>query len=381
MMLRALHVYSGNLYGGVERLLVTLARHRAACEDLQPRFALCFRGRLSRELEAEAVAVDHLGEVRASRPLSVWRARRRLAALLWRETPDIVICHSPWAQALLGPVAVRARLPLVLWVHNPLQRWGWPERWAKRVVPDSVVANSRFTARSVAGLYPVAPTEVVYCPVAPEPATAADRAKIRTEFETPDDAVVIVQVSRLESWKGHALLLRALGRLREVPGWVCWQVGGPQRPREAAYLGELKRLAETLQIAGRVRFAGARSDIGAVLAAADVHCQPNLGPEPFGIAFVEALLAGLPVVTTDLGAVPEILSADCALVVPPGDAAPLAGALRVLIEDEALRARLSAAAPARARRLCDPAAQISLLHRALSDTVCARRATATGTPR
>jgi glycosyltransferase involved in cell wall biosynthesis len=49
-----------------------------------------------------------------------------------------------------------------------------------------------------------------------------------------------------------------------------------------------------LRIADRVRFAGQRDDVPRLLAAADLHCQPNSSPEPFGVAFVEALAAGLP---------------------------------------------------------------------------------------
>ena len=75
----------------------------------------------------------------------------------------------------------------------------------------------------------------------------------------------------------------------------------------------------------RVRFLGQRSDIPDVLGAADIHCQPNVDPEPFGVAFVEALHAGLPVVTTAIGAAPEVVDATCGVLVPK-DAGALAGA-------------------------------------------------------
>ena len=81
---------------------------------------------------------------------------------------------------------------------------------------------------------------------------------------------------------------------------------------------------------------------------ADIHCQPNTGPEPFGIAFVEALYAGLPVVTTRLGGALEIVNETCGVLVPPGDAGALAAALRRLIADPAERSRLGRAGPARA---------------------------------
>jgi len=114
--------------------------------------------------------------------------------------------------------------------------------------------------------------------------------------------VVIIQVSRLEPWKGHRLYLEALGHLRDVGTWVCWQVGGAQRPHESEHLAAMRALCVELGIAQRVRFLGQRVDVHALLAAADIHCQPNLAPESFGSTFIEGLFAGLPIVTTAIGA-------------------------------------------------------------------------------
>jgi glycosyltransferase involved in cell wall biosynthesis len=98
-----------------------------------------------------------------------------------------------------------------------------------------------------------------------------------------------------------------------------------------------------------------------LLAAADVHCQPNTGPEPFGVALVEALAAGRPVVTTALGAANEVVTDECGVRVEPGNAAALAAALARLIGDAAERERLGAAGPDRARHLSDPAAVLGRL--------------------
>jgi glycosyltransferase involved in cell wall biosynthesis len=96
-----------------------------------------------------------------------------------------------------------------------------------------------------------------------------------------------------------------------------------------------------------------------LLAAADIHCQPNTGPEPFGIAFVEALYAGVPVVTTALGGALEIVSDSCGVLVPPDDPGELAAALAGLIREPHRRCRLGAGGPARAAALCDPAVQLT----------------------
>src|SRR5229473_1817120 len=98
-MIRLLHVHSGNLYGGVETLLATLARFRAR-EPLEHEFTLCFDGRIAMELRAENVAVEVLGEVRVSHPLTMRRARARLRDRLCRRPFDAVVVHSAWTQAV-----------------------------------------------------------------------------------------------------------------------------------------------------------------------------------------------------------------------------------------------------------------------------------------
>ena len=135
-------------------------------------------------------------------------------------------------------------------------------------------------------------------------------------------------------------------------------MGGAQRRQETEYLEELKRLAGRLGIADRVRFLGKRSDVPRLLSAADIYCQPNVKPEPFGIVFIEALYARLPIVTTALGGACEIVNGSCGILVPPRDRIALASSLRGLIMDPDLRAKLRAAAPDRAQKLCDPVRQM-----------------------
>jgi glycosyltransferase involved in cell wall biosynthesis len=361
--MRVLHLAAGNLYGGVETLLTTLARQRHHAPALEPHYALCFPGRLADELTAAGVPVYHVGAARFSRPWTVWGARRRLRAVLDRERPDLVVSHECWPHALFAPVVRSCRLPLVFWVHDVHTGRHWLERWARRHPPDLALANSRLTWATLANLFPNVPGEVLYLPVAATdlPDRGHNRRQVREVLHTPDSATVIIQASRLERWKGHAELLRALAQLADVPGWVCWIAGGPQQPREQAYLEELRGETAGLALTGRVRFLGQRTDVPQLLAAADIHCQPNTGPEPFGIAFVEALYAGLPVVTTALGGALEIVTDACGCLVPPGRSEDLAVALRRLLTDPGLRQRQGGAGPARARELCDPDKQLPAL--------------------
>jgi glycosyltransferase involved in cell wall biosynthesis len=370
--MRILHCYSGNLYGGIETLLSTLAHRRAEAPAMVPEFVLCYEGRLGEELRSNGVVVHQLEPVRFRRPWTVLQARRRLAQILDIRPPDVVVCHACWPHALFGPVARRLGYPLVFWMHDRAGDGHWSERRAARTAPDLALVNSHSTAETLPCLFPGVPHEVLYYPVAPPAATAGRaeiRSRLRQELGTPGDATVIIQASRLEPWKGQSLLIAALGRLREQAGWVAWLAGGAQRPHEQTYLDRLQAETRAAGIADRVRFLGQRSDVPHLLAAADIHCQPNTGPEPFGIAFVEALYAGLPVVSTRMGGAAEIVTESCGVLVPPAAPAALADALGALIADPAARARLALAGPERAHNLCDPRAAIGRLHDLLSRVV------------
>jgi glycosyltransferase involved in cell wall biosynthesis len=361
---RVLHLSAGNLYGGVETFLATLARLRDLCPGIEPHFGLCFDGRLSKELRAAGVPVHLLGGVRVSRPWTVLQARGRLRRLLRATSFEVLVTHACWPHALFAPPARACRLPVVFWAHDIQAGRHWLDRWARRTRPDLVLANSKVTQASVAGnLFPGVQSEVLYLPVAPPEVgdRAAVRREVRGEFGTAEESVVIVTACRLEAWKGHAGLLDALGQLRDRAGWECWIAGGAQRPEEHQYLAGLRRQVQRLGLTARVRFLGQRADVARVLAAADVHCQPNAGPEPFGIAFVEALYARLPVVTTGHGGALEIVDETCGVLVPPGEVKALAQALGALLSDAGLRARLGAGGPPRALHLCDAARQLRRL--------------------
>jgi glycosyltransferase involved in cell wall biosynthesis len=363
--LRVLHVHSGNLYGGVETFLTTLAR-----EAVEPRmissFAICFEGRLSDELRRHGHEPHVLGRVRLRHPLTIWRARRTLVRLLMRERVDVVVCHQAWPYAIFGPSIRRAGLPLVYWLHTAADGRHWLDRWAQRLQPDLVVTSSHFVRGGLVRHFPDARVETVYYPLKLDSNTAdPSRVRIRRSLDTTDDDLVIVQVGRLESGKGNRETLEALAALKDVKGWKYWIVGGPQRSSDDQYLRVLEAAVRRHGLVDRVRFAGERHDVSALLHAADIYCQPNIRPEPFGIAIVEALAAGLPIVTSAIGGPLEIVDETCAVLAGPGDTGAIAGALRRLLTDTALRGRLGQAGRARSGRLCDLSRQMQRTHEVL----------------
>ncbi|MCS7034054.1 MAG: glycosyltransferase family 4 protein [Phycisphaerae bacterium] len=369
--LRALHLYSGNLYGGVERFLATLAELKPLCPGIEHRFALCFEGRLADQLRAAGGAVRMLGPVRFSRPWTVWAARRRLAALLREDPPDVAITHSGWLHRLFAPVTSQARIPTVFLAHNCWEPARAENRSLLALPPVAILANSRFTAESfrAAGHW-----KQVAWTYLPAPTSGSNRRQqLRREAQVGEQECVILCACRLERWKGQMLLLQALSELR-APGWRCWIAGGAQRPSERAYQRQLLERVNRLGLSDRVTFLGHRDDMADLWSAADVHCQPNTAPEAFGLAFIEAMRAGLPVVTTRLGSAVELLEGSRAgILVPPDDAKALAEALRQLVENPDLRQQMGLSARERASEIADPAARLAdleeLLRRAVGESV------------
>ncbi len=369
--MRVLHITSGNLWGGVETLLTTLAAQRNLCLQMEPHFALCFDGKLATQLRASGINPHLLGGVRIRYPWTVWRAQQRIKRLLKKEQFDFAICHLIWPLFIFGEAIKSSGLPLLFWCHDPPKGQHWLERRVKKIRPDFVITNSRYTEAFLPRFYDGIRSETVYCPVPAIDLSCRDKVRqgVREELAVPENRIVIIQVSRLEKFKGQEILLSALGKLQDLDNWTCWFVGGVQRPPEKKYFQQLKDQANKLGIAGRIQFLGHQEDVFRLFIAADIYCQPNTAPEPFGISFVEALYAGLPVVTTEIGGAKEVVDRTCGDLIPPGDPEALSVALSRLIKDSTERRKLSVYGPKRAQALCDPGRQLNKLHAVLSELV------------
>jgi glycosyltransferase involved in cell wall biosynthesis len=352
-----LHVAAGNGYGGIERMLVTMAA--TPHPRLAQAFVVAFSGRLERELEAAGATVHRLPSPRASRPLMIWRARRGFASVLEHAPADAAIFHGAWPHAMFAPAARSAGVRVGFWQHQPIVRPAWPDRWARRVTPDFVVFNSAFTQARPA--FPKVPGGVVHCPVpAPAPLAPDDRRARRAALGASDEEFVVLMAARLERWKGHEILLDAArslsgGRVR------IWIAGGVQRREEAAYHDRLAAAVQSAGLGRVVSLLGEREDVPVLMQLADVYCQPNLRGEPFGIAIAEAMRAGLPCVVSAPGGAAELLDDTCGIVTAPGDAAAVASALDDLARDRALRKSMGAAAADRSARLADPRGRLDEL--------------------
>jgi glycosyltransferase involved in cell wall biosynthesis len=356
--LKVAHLCAGNLYGGVETFLESFVRYGKQAR-LESWFLVGWEGRQSERLRALAAKVDLVGGARLTRPWQVMQVQRRVRAFLSRCRPDVVVVHSGWTQAVMGPGAVTVGIPMVLWVHNEIPPRSLLHQFARRVKPSGWIANSHFTADTIPAWYPSAVPEVIYYPVpAPGLVRSGTRDLLRAELRASAETLVILQASRLENWKGHRHLLKALSALKTRTDWVWWIAGGVQRPEEERYKSELILEAGAAGIADRICWLGHRNDLPLLLDACDVYAQINTTPEPLGLVFVEAMHAGRPVICANSGGIGEIVDDSFGRRVIPGDSGALTRTLESWMNDRSEPRRLGARGPECARRLFDPEVQM-----------------------
>jgi hypothetical protein len=176
-------------------------------------------------------------------------------------------------------------------------------------------------------------------------APAGAREHLRREFGIPDNRFVVAWLGRMTEIKRADDLIAAFASLadRRDDAELLVVGDGPLR-------GHLEELARGLGIGARTHFTGFRSDVGAVYAAADAVALTSAN-EGTPVSVIEAQAAGLPVVTTDVGGVRDVVvDGESGFVVPGGDPEAVAERLEILAADARLRERLGSAGRARAVR-------------------------------
>jgi glycosyltransferase involved in cell wall biosynthesis len=307
-------------------------------------------GPLCEAAGAAGVRFHPLQNVR--RPISLWRdlaGLYELTRLLRRERPDILHASSSKAGVLGRLAGFFARVPVrIFTVHGwafaahsgfSSRLYRWLDRLVEPLTTVTICVSERERAAGLAA-GTCARERTVVIPNAVD-VEGAPRSR-PVERERP----LILAVGRLKAPKDFPTLIRALGDLRPDSFEAVIVGDGPDRPR-------LEEEIETLGLTGPVRLAGERRDVPELLAAADVFVLPSVS-EGLPVSVLEAMAAGLPVVASRVGGVPEQVSdGQTGLLVEPGDPNALAAALARLIAEPSLRRRLGAAGRARAEQAFD----------------------------
>src|SRR5215468_8616710 len=227
------------------------------------------------------------------------------------------------ALANLGEVvaAQARRLPIVAFVHGPLaQESGLPPAEAKRAAQREAALLSRLRG--------------VLCP------SRKTAAAVESYGVSPDRIAIVppgtVKPNRLTPRRGPIRALLCVGSLERDPSTT----------------GSVRRMISAAGLKRRITLAGEwpPQSVAYAYRAADAFVLPSFH-EGYGMVFAEAMAYGLPLIATTAGAIPETVSRKAALLVPPGDAPALARALRRVIAEPALAARLAAGSRAAGARL------------------------------
>ena len=273
-----------------------------------------------------------------------------LRAYLKAHPADVINSHSStdsWLAAVAcatlakAPPLVRTRHISAPVPNNASTRWLYTRATAHiattgELLRETLVRDNGYPAGRITSVPTGIDTERFH------PTDEAGRRAARAHLGLPEEALVVGIVATLRSWKGHRYLLEAVeSLLARWPGLHLAVVGdGPQ-------MAALRTQADSLDLLGHIPFAGTQDDVLPWLPAFDVFALPSYANEGVPQALLQAMLAGLPCVTTAVGSIPEIArQGETALVVPTQAIDPLVAALDQLLQAPDLRARLGAAARA-----------------------------------
>jgi glycosyltransferase involved in cell wall biosynthesis len=332
--LRIVHTESSCGWGGQELRIISesqglIERGHDVCIVSPPESRIC--------AEAQRRGVPSLALPIARKSARGLLALRRVFA---ERRPDVINSHSStdtWLAAL-ALATLRGAPPLVRTRHisAPIPR-NAGSRWLYGRATARVVTTGESLREQVVRETGLSPGRVSSVPtgVDLEQFTPGDRAAARARLGLARDAFVVGIVATLRSWKGHRYLVDAVAGARR-PHWTLLIVGdGPGA-------ANLRAQVAALGIEAQVRMPGNQDDVVPWLQALDAFALPSYANEGVPQAIMQAMACGVPVVSTAVGAIGELVrDGDTGLVVAPQDAAALGAALARFEDDPALRARLA----------------------------------------
>lgn len=346
--------------GGAESLALTFARRADPAHfELSVISLGTVNGNpLEKELRAAGIRTTNLG----ARSLRDFRAFRLLLRFVREHRIQLVHAHLTYSAIWAAVLSRLTGIPAVATLHVRVESTQQQEnssgrrrrvdlrdrlmsfalnRWAARVVlvsgalRDDYLSHRRLDA---------AKTRVVHNGIEVERfqhQPAATRALLERELGVPAEVPLLVTVSVLRPGKGVEVLLDAM---RDIPRAHLLIVGdGPMRE-------PWQSLAAAQGVASRIHWAGFRRDVDSLLAGCDLMVHPSLD-DAFPTVLLEAMAAGLPVVASRVGGIPEIVVAGVTgELVPPGDAMSLAATTSALLADPITLRRMREAALVRAQQ-------------------------------
>ena len=352
--IRVIHIVPMLSPGGAERVAVHIVSglNRERFEPIVISFADPMNCDLDELLTQAGVEVRYLGK----KPGFDYRMYRRLHGVLTEYQPDVVHTHLQVLRYALPTMLLLGNAKLLHTVHNLAEREIEPparvvHRYAfsHGVIP---IAVGEEVAVSMRRLYGIPQCKVIAncIPTSTYANPGVSRGQWRGQEGFAEDDVLLVCVARFARQKNHALLLKAFAQMfARHPNARLLLVG------DGVLREELETQVIRLDLAGRVRFLGLRTDIPEVLAASDVFVlSSEFEGNPLSV--LEAMAAGLPTVSTAVGGVPSLLeNGTSGILIHSGDEEGLSKAMESLLLNRNLRQSMGVAAARRARERFDVA--------------------------
>lgn len=337
------HVVEDLRIGGLERVIQTIVLGLDKGKYKVEVWCLAGGGEVADELSGQGIPVKVLGMTSYFDP----RRILELAALLQQAEVDLIHSHGYFASTFARLAGLKAgRAAMVRHMHTTDHRFSPRNMRVEALLSlctDQVVCVSRAVqafAVETLGI-PALRTCVIYN-TAFAKANGSRRAGAEERKAVPGieaDDFVILALASLKRNKGHALLFQAVRLLRQRhPRVKCLAVGdGPLR-------AELEAEARRMGLAGHVVFTGLQNDVTPFLGIAHTLVLPTLYREGLSVALIEGASAGLPLVGSDLGGIPEVIEHEQnGFLVRPGSAGELAASIGKLIASRELRTRMGRA--------------------------------------
>ncbi len=268
----------------------------------------------------------------------------RLAVFMFQNKIDVVLTNMDKELRNGGVAARLAGVPAIIprrGIDYPLKN-RWRYRFAYNALATRVLANSQATKKALLKNAPWLEEqriEVIYNGIDLSAFVSATSSSFRETRQIPAHAPVLGFVGQLDERKGIGVLLSAFELIRARLPDAYLVLGGEGPLREM-----IESEAREKGWGERVVLTGFVEDVAAIMHAIDVLLLPSYW-EGFGIVLIEAMACGRPVITTDISSMPEIVEEGrTGFLIPPGESSALAERAVLLLQDEALRARMGQAA-------------------------------------
>ena len=346
---KILQLASTSDMGGTERMILFFVENVDRDRFLPYVGCLMGSGQLIERAKRSGVRAQHFGA--SSRP--TLRGIFELFTFLRREKIDLVQTYGLRADTIGRIVAKLAGVPVVISSIRSIDPWRrWWHVWLDRLTSpfvDCFISNSQAGKEVTVRREKYAPEriEVVYSGLPRRTIPFAKRQEIRRDIGVPPDAYPVVGIlANLREMKGHRDVIHALPTiLTNWPRTIFLFAGRDDSG------GAIRALAEETGVARAIRFLGYVEDTPRLLAAMDIFMLPSHW-EGLPASILEAMHAGLPIITTRVGGIPELVRDGVeAILIPPANPEAIAQAVCKLAEDPAVARRLGENAQKRAEEV------------------------------